>query len=55
MAAIHKSTGRQSQVQMGGRCQKRPEKLEVVKRSELVQDRDKWKGTVGKAKTLPEL
>ena len=31
MAAIHKSTGRQTQVQMGGRRQKRSEKAESGK------------------------
>ncbi len=45
----------ETQVQMGRRHQKRSEKLKVVKWSDLVQDRHKWKETVEKAKTLQEL
>ena len=55
MAAIHKSTGRQTQVQVEDDVKNDLKKLKVVKWSDLVQDRHKWKETVEKAKTFPEL
>ena len=55
MAPIHKSTGRQTQVRMGGRRQKWSEKAESGKWSDLVQDGHKWKEIVEKAKSVPEL
>ena len=55
MAPIHKSTGRQTQVQVGRHVKNDLKKLKVVKWSDLVQDRHKWKEIVEKAKTLPEL
>jgi len=40
---------------MGRRCQNDPKKMKLIKWTEQVQDSLKWKGTVEKAKTVPEL
>jgi len=55
METIHRKTSRKTQVLMGRRCQNDLQKMKLIKWTEQVQDRLKWKGIVEKAKTLPEL
>ena len=55
METIHRKTSRKTQVPLGDDMRKSLKKLELMKCTEQVQDRLKWKGTVAKAKTVPEL
>jgi sulfopyruvate decarboxylase TPP-binding subunit len=55
METIHKKTSRKAQVPMGRWCQEDLKKMKLIKWTEQVQDRLKWKDSVEKAKTLPAL
>jgi len=55
METIHRKTSRKTQVPMGRRFRNDLKKMTLIKWTGQVQDRLKWKGTVEKAKTVPEL
>jgi len=55
MESILRKTSRRTKLSMGRRCQNDPKKMKLIKWTEQVQDSLKWKGTVEKAKTVPEL
>ena len=55
METIHRKTSRKTLVSMGRDVRNDPKKTKLIKWTEHVQDRLKWKGTVEKARTLPEL
>jgi hypothetical protein len=55
METIHRKTSRKAQVRWEDDVRNDLKKMKIKKWTRQVQDRLKWKGTVEKAKILPEM
>jgi hypothetical protein len=55
METAHRKTSRKTQVPMEDDIRNDMRRMKIVKWTEHVQDRPKWKVIVEKSKTLPEL